>query len=212
MTGLAPSDCLNERVNNVGEVSPGDEQRTDEALARAVVAGQPDVFAQLYERYYARVYRMAYGMTGRHERAEDLTQDIFMRAYQKLHLFSEQSSFATWFYRLAFNHSLNHCQSERRQDHAAMARAAPPPVNALRPMDKQILRQEAQAQIHRALFSLKPKLRMIVILRDIEGLSYAEIAEQMNCSTGTLATQLGRARKLLARKLAHLRGALSSCF
>ena len=57
-----------------------------------------------------------------------------------------------------------------------------------------------------ALFSLKPEQRLVVILKDIEGLSYEEIAERLNCSTGTLGSQLARARKLLARKLEHLRG------
>ncbi len=98
------------------------ETRTDEELVQLIVTGQPEVFAELYERYYSRVYRLAYGMTGRHDSAEDLAQEVFIRAYQKIGLFSGQSSYSTWFYRLALNHCLNHCRSARRRKQAEVQR------------------------------------------------------------------------------------------
>jgi RNA polymerase sigma-70 factor (ECF subfamily) len=199
--------CLKVRVKKLGEASNPYEATTDEELARMVAAGQPEVFARLYARYYSRVYRMAYGMTGRHDAAEDLAQEVFIRAYQKINLFGGQSSFSTWFYRLAFNHALNYAKARRNlraEDAGDLDRL--PSTTSSRQMDKKLLQDEVQAQVHRALFSLKPRLRLVVILRDIEGLSYEEIAERMNCSTGTLASQLKRARQMLARKLEHLRG------
>jgi RNA polymerase sigma-70 factor (ECF subfamily) len=180
---------------------------TDEKLARRFLVGQVEVFAHLYERYYGRAYRLAYGMTGNHEAAEDLTQEVFIRTYQKLALFSEQSSFSTWFYRLAFNHCLNYCKSGRNRAGETTDKVEPIALNReLKQVEKNILQEQIQSQIHKALFSLKPKFRMIIILRDIEGLSYGEIAERMNCSVGTLGAQLKRARHLLAKKLEHLRG------
>jgi RNA polymerase sigma-70 factor (ECF subfamily) len=191
--------------NKVGERSDPDATATDEELVSLVIAGQVDVFAALYDRFYSRVYRMAYGMTGQHQAAEDLVQDVFVRAYQKLKLFAGQSRFATWFYRLALNHCLNHCKSERKRLRLQTTSPGEPasavPVNQ---MENRVLRKELQTEVHRALLSLKPRMRMIVILRDIEGLSYQEIADRMNCSMGTLAAQLKRARTLLARKLEHL--------
>jgi RNA polymerase sigma-70 factor (ECF subfamily) len=171
-----------------------------------VLTGEADVFAHVYERYYSRTYRLAYGMTGRHDTAEDLTQEVFIRAYQKLALFAGQSSFSTWFYRLAFNHCLNRCKSERRRERRASEESRPAPLTSpMKAVEKKILQQEVQQQIHRALFSLKPEQRLVVILKDIDGLSYEEIAERLNCSTGTLGSQLARARKRLARQLKHLR-------
>ena len=191
----------------MGEALIPIETRTDEELVSLVLTGEAEVFAHVYERYYSRTYRLAYGMTGRHETAEDLTQEVFIRAYQKLALFAGQSSFATWFYRLAFNHCLNRCKSERRNDRMESYESTPAPLTSvMKGMDRTVLQQEVQRQIHRALFSLKPEQRLVVILKDIEGLSYEEIAERLNCSTGTLGSQLARARKLLARKLEHLRG------
>jgi RNA polymerase sigma-70 factor (ECF subfamily) len=194
-------------VNKVDEASGLNETRADEELVALAVAGQAEVFAHIYNRYYSRTYRLAYGMTGKREAAEDLAQEIFMRAFQKLGLFKGESSFSTWFYRLSLNHCLNHCRSERRRDRTDSWQMDRLPVpGSMKQMEKKVLQSEVQDQIHRALFSLKPKLRLVIILRDIEGLSYGEIAERIDCSTGTLAAQLKRARKLLSRKLEHLKG------
>src|SRR6185503_6827209 len=173
-------------------------------------AGQGEVFAQLYERYYLRAYRLAYGMTGQREAAEDLTQEIFLRAYQKLGQFKGQSRFATWFYRLTVNRCLQHRQRAQKSIEEAvedLERAMPSQRDELvREAETALFQQQAQALIHKALLSLKPDLRMAVILRSLEGLSYEEIAERMNCSVGTVGTRLHRAHKLLAQKLATLRG------
>ena len=193
----------------MGEAPESGPANTDEELVRLVVAGERDLFAPIYERYYWRVFRMAYGMTDNHGSAEDLTQEIFMRAYQRLKEFRGQSAFSTWLYRVAVNHSLNY-----RRKHQVEAREestcetdAQPMVDGSTTAETGLMRQQMTVQVHRALLTLKPKLRMIVILKDIEGLSYEEIAQRTNCSTGTVASRLNRSRKLLARKLEHWRGA-----
>jgi RNA polymerase sigma-70 factor (ECF subfamily) len=194
-------------VNRLGDASGSNETLTDEELVELILTGQEEVFACLYERYYSRAYRLAYGLTGRHEIAEDLTQEVFIRAYQKIDQFSGRARFSTWFYRLAVNTSLNYSQSQRRKDQKATDEIDNlDSLSAPAQIERDILQREVQAQIHRALFTLKPRYRLIVILRDIEGMSYEEIAAQVNCSTGTLAAQLKRARGQLARKLKHLKG------
>jgi RNA polymerase sigma-70 factor (ECF subfamily) len=184
--------------------APGD--RTDEELVGLILAGQGDVFAEIYQRYYSRAFRLAYGMTGNRESAEDLTQEIFLRTYRKIGLFKGESGFSTWFYRLAVNISLNYRRRERNRASEDVADmdllVAPGPP---RQMESKIYQKQIQGQVQRALLSLKPKWRVIVILKDIEGLSYEEIAERVNCSTGTIASRLNRARKLLAQKLSHLK-------
>ncbi|MEW6129430.1 MAG: sigma-70 family RNA polymerase sigma factor [Acidobacteriota bacterium] len=182
------------------------DYRTDEELVECALAGRAEAFPELYDRFYSRAYRLAYGMTGRHDLAEDLTQEIFMRVYQKLDKYERRSSFATWFYRLAVNSSLNSRMREKRENHQDIESHIGLPVSlTTRPVETGVLRQQVQAQINRALLSLKPKMRIIVILKDIEGLNIAEIADRLNCSKGTVASRLFRARDLLAQKLAHLR-------
>lgn len=185
------------------------DYRTDEELVESALAGQAEAFRELYDRFYSRAYRLAYGMTGRHDLAEDLTQEIFMRAYQKLDKYQQRSSFATWFYRLAVNSSLNSRMREKREHHENIESQTALPVSlSCKPVETGILRQQVQEQINRALLSLKPRMRIIVILKDIEGLNIAEIADRLNCSKGTVASRLFRARDLLAQKLEHLRNTL----
>ena len=200
------STCLNERVNDMGDEPESEPAGTDEELVKLVVAGDRDLFAAIYERYYWRVFRMAYGMTGNHASAEDLTQEIFMRAYQRLKDFRGRSAFSTWLYRVAVNHSLNYRRhhTESREESDTQTEVQPVAAGSA---EAEVMREQMSAQVHRALLTLKPKLRMIVILKDIEGLSYEEIAQRTDCSMGTVASRLNRSRKLLAQKLEHLRGA-----
>ena len=183
------------------------ERQTDEELARLVAAGQVEVFAQLYERYYDRAYRLAWAMTGNREAAEEMTQEIFLRAWQKAGQFRGDSKFGTWFYRLATHCCLNFRNRlpRRRHEPIDIIELLPQP-DVMKQIEANAQRREIQGEVHRALLSLKPKWRMILILKEIEGLSYEEISEQMNCSTGTVASSLNRSRALLARKLEHLRG------
>lgn len=181
---------------------PQQDVQSNEELARAAAGGSRENFALLYSRFYSRTFRLAYGMTADRELAEDLTQEIFLRAFRKLDHFHFQSSFATWFYRLALNHCLNYRQ-RRLSKEMPILETDSPVKNAL---EDEILKEQIQGQVHRALLTLKPKLRLILILKDLEELSYAEVAERLEISPGTVASRLNRARQQLAFKLQHLRG------
>jgi RNA polymerase sigma-70 factor (ECF subfamily) len=187
-------------------------ERTDEEAVRLIVAGDADEFALIYERYYSRAFRMAYGMTGERAAAEDLTQEIFMRVFQKLSDFRGEAAFSTWFYRLAVNQSLNYRRSNRVRaveeltpevELGSIAREVPGAGSG-------VLAEQIRNQVQVALLALKPKLRIVVILKDIEGLSYEEISKRTGCSMGTIASRLNRSRRLLARKLEHLKGVYQS--
>ena len=182
----------------------------DELIVARITAGERRLFAVLYQRYRARIVALAFGMTGQREQAEDLTQEIFLRVYQRLGTFQGEAKFATWFYRIALNHCLNHCRNERRRqrplkvnDHSSGVLVELRPVEQA---DATLLRKEIQQQIRWALLSLKPELRVLLLLKEIEGLSYQEIAERLDWSGGTVASRLNRGRRLLARKLANLKG------
>lgn len=194
------------------EVFDGEEVTEDEQLVARIRAGESPLFAEIYHRFFARTFALAYGMTGRREQAEDLTQEIFLRAYERLGSFNGRASFATWFYRLAVNHCLNCCRRERKYQGGE---ADPDDAqNLLRVSGAEdqiaagLMRQHVQAQVRQALLTLKPEWRVLLVLKEIEGLSYEEIAERLDCSTGTVASGLSRARRLLARKLENLKGTI----
>ena len=184
----------------------------DERLVARIAAGERALFTQLYALYYPRTFALAFGMTGRREQADDMTQEIFLRAYERLASFNGRSSFATWFYRLAVNQSLNYCRRERRhkgsvpdsEDVESLVDATG--SGAGTGMDAALLQQQVQTQVRQALLTLKPEMRVLIVLKEIEGLSYEEIAERLDCSMGTVASGLSRARKMLARKLENLKG------
>lgn len=177
---------------------------TDEELVRLIRAGDERAFAELYGRYHLGILRLAYAMTGSPEAAEDVAQEVFLRVYEKLHRFHGHARFSTWLYRLAINCCLNHCRQERRGERCAQEQKAR--CEEPEPIEAKVLGGQIRDQVHRAILSLPPKLRVTVILKEIEGLNYAEIARRMGCSEGTVASRLNRARKLLARKLEHLKG------
>jgi RNA polymerase sigma-70 factor, ECF subfamily len=194
-------------VIQVNDAPQAESLMNDGELVRLASAGDRAAFTQIYERFYVRAFRLAYGMTGNRTGAEDLTQEIFMRVFQRLEHFGGQSSFATWFYRLAVNHSLNYRRKERvdepdnHSDRLEFLADQAPQIEAV------VLQNQLKGKIHGALLELGEEMRMVIILKDMEGLSYDEIAERLNCSPGTVASRLNRARKQLAQKLKHLRGA-----
>jgi len=198
-------------VTELADVALGaDEELQDELIVSRVRDGER-LFGMLYQRYRTRTFALAFGMTGQREQAEDLTQEIFLRVYQRLHTFQGQAKFATWFFRIALNQCLNHCRNERRRRRTV---ANPDDGQAtllvelrvVEQADTTLLRKEIQQQLRLALLSLKPEVRVLLLLKEIEGLSYEEIAERLECSPGTVASRLNRGRKLLARKLESLKG------
>lgn len=198
-------------LTEVANIVPDtDDQVLDEIIVARINAGETGQFALIYQRYRARTFALAYGMTGHRDQAEDLAQEIFLRAYQRLPTFKGQAKFATWFYRLALNHCLNYCRHERSRKRP-LTNGEPnlPKLIEVRTANEThdtVLRREIQQQIRMALLSLKPEMRLLLIMKDIEDLSYEEIAERLDCSTGTVGSRLNRARKLLARKLEGLKG------
>lgn len=190
-------------------LAPCEEFARDEEIVTLIVGrgGDELLFARLYRKHFGRIFALAYGMTGRRDAAEDLTQEIFLRAHNRLETFDKRASFATWLHRIAVNHCLNHCRRERWRRREANIQE----TESLAPVDiscveRRLLEQQIQTQVRAALMSLKPKLRLLIVMKDVEGLSYEEMAERLNCSTGTIASSLSRARKLLARKLEGLKG------
>jgi RNA polymerase sigma-70 factor (ECF subfamily) len=182
------------------------ERPTDEDLARLIAGGQVELFSQLYDRYYARAYSLAFNMTGQRAAAEEITQEIFLRLWQKIAQFRGESGFGTWFYRLAAHCCLNSRKraSASNLEQLSAAEQLPQP-GAVQELEAGLRDRELHLAVRRALLSLKPEWRLIIILKDIEELSYEEIAARLDCSTGTVASRLNRARALLAAKLDFLR-------
>jgi RNA polymerase sigma-70 factor (ECF subfamily) len=187
----------------VRESQPDFEER---ATIIAVQQGDRDAFKALYERYRDRVYNIIFYSIGDELRAEDVLQIVFVKIYRGLPNFRFEASLATWIYRITLNECLNQ-QRGRGAQHI--------PFEALLGTDEELDTgaaadlQHAQGErreiVHRAVMELSPKLRAVVALKYLEGLSYDEIASVLECSPGTVASRLNRALSELEARLRPLR-------
>ena len=164
-------------------------------------------FDKLVERYKKQIYQLAYQMTGRHEDAEDISQETFMQAYKSIGKFKRKSKFSTRLYRIAINLSINHLKGESRYKHEVLDEemlanrgrffSAKWTSNPMEVVEAEELGQ----QIEEAIDSLPIGEKVVFILRVQQGLSYKEIAKTLGCPIGTVMSRLNRARGKLRDKL-----------
>ena len=162
--------------------------------------GDPQAFEEVYQRFAQMVYNLAYRMSGEAEMAEDLTQEIFLRIHRHLGRFNGRSALKTWVYRV----TLNHCRSKLgRRRYPTQPLAEENDGEGVRLQDERrgpedlALAQDAGRQVMRALGQLKPVFREAVVLRDLQGLSYEEIAEILKVRIGTVRSRIARGRDRL---------------
>lgn len=199
MTDFASSSSLN-REPEQPHPAAADEAEEREGLAEILAGsqrGEVEARRELFERYQRLVYRLVFRIVGEVE-AADLTQDVFLRVFEKIHQFQGWARFETWLYRLAVNECLQHLRREK--------------TRRLHLSRQQPLRQTAGPSHHleqtelltAALNQLEPELKTVFVLREREQRNYREIAEAMNVAEGTVASRLNRARRRLREILIEL--------
>lgn len=176
----------------------------DPDLVRRCQEGDHQAFRVLVERYEGRVYNLACSILGDRETARDAVQTAFIRAYQALPGFRADSGFYTWLYRIAVNVCLNTAQNEKRRrdttsldDLLESAHFTPQQLWERRTPASDFERLKLQETIQEILNLLSPDHRLVIVLKDIEGMSQEEISETLNCSVGTIKSRLSRARARL---------------
>jgi len=183
--------------------SPEPTGNDERELIQRCLAGDASAFEPLVERYRQRVFRLAYQLLRDREEAWDCAQEAFVRAFHSLSSFRGQSAFYTWLFRITVN-----IATDRQRARGAQARAfgaervseeewkRTMADSGARP-DQAAVQSEQRERIRRALDSLPPKARTIIMLGDVEGLSYREIADVLGCPIGTVMSRLHNARKRL---------------
>lgn len=176
---------------------------TEQQLVALAKQGDQDAFARLVEANQNKIYSLSLRMTGNPEDAADLAQEAFLKAWRSLSAFQEESSFSTWLYRLASNLCIDFLRREKRRKTAVTTVSldddsddAPPmevPDHRFTP-ETEVERRELRAAMSRALHSLSEEHRRILILREVEGLSYTEIAQALELEEGTVKSRIARAR------------------
>lgn len=175
-------------------------------LVELAQEGDRDAFRELVERYQRRVYSICYGMLKNADDSLDVSQEVFVKVYRYIGKFNKNSSFYTWLYRITVNMCIDHIRKAKRvteveyddgisrdsgnatHDHVLPSRLGLNP-------DKVYGRKELRSKMLEALETLSEKHRTILILREVEGLSYEEIADVLNISKGTVMSRLYHARR-----------------
>ncbi len=183
---------------------------SDEALVLRAKRGDFEAFEMLFDRHRNLVYRFAYQMAPRRDDAEDIVQEVFVRAYQNLHRYRDEAKFTTWLLRIATNLGTDKARMSQRRNNLEQREAATglswmttseqvDPVENLEADRRKVL-------LHQAISELPDHHRRMILLRDIEELEYQQIAEVLNCTIGGAKLRVLRARRALRDKVAPLLG------
>ena len=180
-----------------------------EALIQRCLRGDQTAWEKIVRIHWRRVFNVAYKFVGKHDLAEDLTQDIFLKVFKSLSTFDRRANFQTWLISVSRNLCIDHYRSVRKErqtidrdvdaNELSPTAAEPGPIATLEQRDRVSLLREALA-------ALPATLRMAVIMRDIQELSYQDIATRLDLPEGTVKSRINRGRTELARQIRRLRG------
>ena len=186
---------------------PSAPSDTIDALIERCVAGDQAAWNAVVRSHWRKVFNIAYKFVGKHDEAEDLTQDIFLRVFKSLDTFDRRANFQTWLTSVSRNLCIDHYRSVRKEremvdrgvDSADVAVVAPGegPMAALEQRDRVALLRQALAELPEAL-------RTAVVMRDLQDLSYQEIASQLRLPEGTVKSRINRGRSELARQITRM--------
>ena len=171
--------------------------RSIEALVRLAQGGDTRAFEALYRRLAGRIYALCLRMSGDAQRAEELTQDVFVRTWERMGSFRGDSQFTTWLHRLAVNVVLQDGRAKGRRE--GRERSVANPEDYLRRVQREM--PGTRVDLERAIASLPEGARTVLVLRDIQGFKYDEIAEMQGVALGTVKAQIHRARKMMRERL-----------
>lgn len=191
-------------------------ERSDAELVREARHGDKDAFKELVERYQRKIMAISIGMVHNPEDAMEITQETFVKAYESLDGFKGESSFYTWLYRIAVNRAIDFRRRSRRyptiglEDRFGSANSNESYEEVLGEEEgrndpfQQTQAREVGDRVAEAIDELTPDHKAVILLREVDGLSYEEISRVMQCSKGTVMSRLHYARKKLQKRLQDL--------
>ena len=186
----------------------GTEKNVDQALVERVQNGDSGAFDLLVLKYQSRIAKLIARFVRNPADVQDVAQEAFIKAYRALPNFRGESAFYTWLYRIAINTAKNHLVAAGRKNPSYAVDVqevekydASEWLKEYATPERELLADEIQATVNTALEVLPPDLREAITLREIEGLSYEDIAQVMDCPIGTVRSRIFRAREAIDEKL-----------
>jgi RNA polymerase sigma-70 factor (ECF subfamily) len=190
------------------------DRDSDLLLVEQVRAGDKRAFGLLVEKYRRKIVRLISRMVRDPDEMEDVAQDTFIKAYRALPQFRGEAAFYTWLYRIAVNTAKNHLVSRRKDLPTVSAQSSNDDdepddrlvAQEIGTPESELISKQIAIAVNQAVDALPEELRQAITLREIEGLSYEEIAESMGCPIGTVRSRIFRAREAIAAKLRPVLG------
>jgi RNA polymerase sigma-70 factor (ECF subfamily) len=182
---------------------------TPDSLIEQCLAGDQSAWEQVVRQNWRKVFNVAYKFVGKHDEAEDLTQDIFLKIFRALNTFDRRANFQTWIISISRNLCIDHYRSVRKEREMIDRDVD---ASSLAPVSKSqgqmaMMEQRDRVELLREAMSALPKtLRAAVLMRDIQEMSYHEIAHKLRLPEGTVKSRINRGRNELARQIKKLRG------
>lgn len=179
---------------------PAEEQK----LIDAAIAGDSSAFERLIEPLEGRIYAVALRMCGNREDAQDCMQESMIRIYRALSSFKGQSSFSTWIYRITMNTCLDKLRRRKARRSTSLDTLLDSgwsPTDETDTPERHAIQSEQRRTLERAIAELPEDMRAAVVLRDVQGLAYDEIASALNVNVGTVKSRISRGRERLREKL-----------
>ena len=179
-----------------------------DALIERCLAGDQVAWEEIVRLHRRKVFNIAYKFVGKHDLAEDLTQDIFLKLYRSLNTFDRRANFQTWLISVSRNLCIDHYRSVRKERETInrdVDASTLMPVARDRSAYAQLELRDRVQLLRAALDMLPPTLRTAVLMRDIQELTYQEIADRLNVPEGTVKSRINRGRTELARQIQRLR-------
>ena len=180
----------------------------EKELIQQLKNGNEEAFNEIVERYSKKLYFLCLKMLQNEKDAEDTVQTIFLKAYMSISRFEEKSSISTWLYRIGVNVCTDLLRKRKKETVTSLYSInSEEEEYALEIPDEKenvedaVIKKERKQALYEAINTLKPKQKQFIILRDIEGLSYEEIADILKLNTGTVKSGINRARQALLEKL-----------
>ena len=187
--------------------APLQQQPIDEVIQRCL-NGDQAAWESIVRQHWRKVFNIAYKFVGKHDEAEDLTQDVFLKIFKSLNTFDRRANFQTWLISVSRNLCIDHYRSVRKE-RETMNRDVDPseltPVATTRSPQQELEVRDRVQLLRAALDRLAPSLRTAVMLRDIQELTYQEIADRLRLPEGTVKSRINRGRTELARQIQILR-------
>jgi len=188
---------------------PAASPDTTETLIQRCVEGDQSAWDLIVGQYWRKVFNVAYKFVGKHDEAEDLTQDIFLKIFKSIGTFDRRANFQTWLISVSRNLCIDHYRSVRKERQTINRDVDGLDVSVVSHDQNQLEALEQRdrvALLRRALAALPATLRTAVLMRDLQELSYQEIARALDLPEGTVKSRINRGRSELARQIKKLRG------